>query len=494
MDSQNKTENQQKSSIPNPILIKVIEGKSKQKEFQFRKNFRIGRESDCELQLSNSMISRYHVKIFFQKDKWWLQDSDSSNGVFVDDKKVDKISIDDEIHFRLGEDGPILLASLRTEENVKSPENPGTMTQYIKHYFSEDDQEIGQHTMMIRKAYQKINKKQKSRYGKIIGTIIVICIAIAIFAYVQYKQASREAELAQNIFYSMKTLELQLAELEDIAAMNKDFQTLETIKKYRAQQAELANSYNQFLDDLNVYDSDDISSEDKIILKIAQIFGECEVGMPKDFAVEVKQYIEKWKSSPRLKKAISLAIQNNYHKLTEEIMLQYHLSPHFFYLALQESDFLPKCVGPKTRYGIAKGYWQFIPETARRYGLKTGPLVEYNRYDPRDERFNFEKATHTAAKYIRTIYNTDAQASGLLVLASYNWGEGNVLKLIRQLPENPKERNFWQLLSKYRKKIPRETYNYVFYIFSAAVICEDPALFGFDFENPLKSIAVDEST
>jgi hypothetical protein len=51
------------------------------------------------------------------------------------------------------------------------------------------------------------------------------------------------------------------------------------------------------------------------------------------------------------------------------------------------------------------------------------------------------------------------------------------------MPKNPRERNFWKLLRDH--KIPNETYNYVFYIFSAAVIGENPQLFGFDFENPL---------
>jgi hypothetical protein len=52
------------------------------------------------------------------------------------------------------------------------------------------------------------------------------------------------------------------------------------------------------------------------------------------------------------------------------------------------------------------------------------------------------------------------------------------------MPDNPRDRNFWQLLK--RHEIPQETYDYVFYIVSAIVIGEDPGLFGFDFENPLE--------
>ncbi len=102
-----------------------------------------------------------------------------------------------------------------------------------------------------------------------------------------------------------------------------------------------------------------------------------------------------------------------------------------------------------------------------------------------DERFDFDKATDAASRYLRDIYETEAQASGLLVVASYNWGHNRVRKLVSQLPKNPRERNFWQLLKRYR--VPEETYNYVFSIFSAAVIGEDPGLFGFSFENPLEA-------
>lgn len=479
------------------INVVVLDGDSADKQFKFKKNFRVGRETDCEVRLSGSMISRYHVEIVFEEGRWILRDLNSSNGTFIGDEKITGKEIDDKITVRLGVDGPSLQFSPVEEETGKQGDSSGlsSMTQYIKHYFSEDkDTRIGQRTLMIRQAFQQIQKKQKSRYLYIIGSIILISLAVAIFAFVQYKKASRDQELAQNIFYTMKSLELKMAELEYAAEMNRDTKTLEQIKAYREQQKELAQSYNKFLDELHIYDKDDISPEDRQILKIAKIFGECEVGVPKSFIAEVKKYIKKWKSSHRLENAINRALQSNYNQITAKIMLQYHLPPHFFYLALQESDFLPKRIGPKTRYGIAKGYWQFIPETARRFGLATGPLVEYARYDPYDERFNFTKSTHAAAKYIRYIYNSDAQASSLLVFASYNWGEGNVLKLIRQMPENPRERNFWQLLKKYKGQIPRETYDYVFYIIAAAVIGEDPQLFGFNFPKPLSGIEIDENS
>ena len=127
-----------------------------------------------------------------------------------------------------------------------------------------------------------------------------------------------------------------------------------------------------------------------------------------------------------------------------------------------------------------------MPATALQYGLKIGPLANVRVPDPRDERHQFEKSTEAAAEYLKRIYSTEAQASGLLVIASYNYGENRVRSLIRSMEENPRERNFWNLMRKFQ--LPKQTRDYVFYIFSAAVICEDPDYFGFKFSNPLADI------
>ena len=73
-------------------------------------------------------------------------------------------------------------------------------------------------------------------------------------------------------------------------------------------------------------------------------------------------------------------------------------------------------------------------------------------------------------------------------MASYNWGEHRVIDLLQTMPANPRERNFWKLLEKYRARIPLQTYDYVFYIVSAAVIGENPRLFGFPFDSPLSAL------
>jgi len=200
---------------------------------------------------------------------------------------------------------------------------------------------------------------------------------------------------------------------------------------------------------------------------------------------QTRAYIKKWQSTGRYAAAIKTATEMGYtRKIAEEFSAQ-DLPPHFFYLALQESSFDALASGPPTRMGIAKGMWQFIPETGARYGLTVGPLAGLARADFKDDRHDWQKATVAAARYIKDIYATDAQASALLVMASYNWGENRVIKLVRSMPLNPAERNFWRLLEQYGDRLPPETYDYVFNIVSAAVIGENPRLFGFPFDNPL---------
>ena len=341
----------------------------------------------------------------------------------------------------------------------------------------------------LHRAFKRLQYQQRKKYFQIIGGVFFIAVILAVYGYVQHQEIKKQKALAAQIFYNMKSMELELTKLQERAEANNDETALKEAEKIRKQQVELTQSYDKFLEQLHFYENSKYTEKDRVILHVARFFGECELGMPQEFLDEVYKYIKEWKKSDRLQNALTIAKENRFNEGVSRIMLESHLPPQFFYLALQESDFDIKTIGPITRYGIAKGIWQFIPATAARYGLKNGPLVGLPQYDPKDERFHFEKATRAAARYIRDIYNTEAQASGLLVMASYNWGERKVVELIQKMPLNPQQRNFWELLRLYRSEIPKQTYNYVFHIFSAAVIGENPPLFGFDFDNPLQTPA-----
>jgi len=172
----------------------------------------------------------------------------------------------------------------------------------------------------------------------------------------------------------MKSLEVELLQLQQVADAMGDEQTAGAVRMYRDRKREMTREYDRFLDELNVYESG-VSEADRLIYRIARIFGDSEITLPGDFKREVHNYIRRWQTNDRLDQAIERAVANGYHELIAQVMLDHDLPPQFFYLALQESDFRFDSVGPQTWFGIAKSMWQFIPHTAARYGLRTGPCV-----------------------------------------------------------------------------------------------------------------------
>jgi len=471
-----------------PLLtISVDLAPGDRRTFQFRRSFRIGRMEDCEVYLDNDFVSRYHAEIAFENGRWWVRDLGSSNGIYIGNKRVESAPVNQTATIRLGIYGPEVLLAIE-QPLLESPQagSQTVLARYVDHYFGKSaiDEPVGQHTLYVRQAFAQVQTKQKRKYGKIIAALVLAMIGAGTYALYEHQQNRRQKAIAEELFYSMKSLDLELATLEVIVADSHNPVATEKIQKFRSRRNEIEKSYDHFLATLHVYDPK-LTEQQRLVLRVARIFGECELDMPADFESEVNKYIKRWQSSPRYAKAILTAKQNGYTATISQELLAQGLPPQYFYLAMQESNFDPYASGPLTRKGYAKGMWQFIPETAEKYGLRLGPLVDLGRPDPGDERDHYEKATKAAAKYLKTLYSTDAQASGLLVIACYNWGEDQMLPLVRSLPENPRERNFWRLLSQHRNKIPRETYDYVFYIISAAVIGENPRLFGFDFDNPL---------
>ena len=522
-----------------PLKVIVESGTTDQTEYDLTRSFRIGRHPDCDICLRDDVISRYHAEGVFADGQWWINDLQSGNGLFSEGIRVEKLVVTQPVRIRLGVNGPSLrfeppfrqpiepspppgaqvdpatediappsahpppeetatppiaespppgrspqLAEAQSQADARTPDRKetGTLKDVKERYFgSTDSVDAGEHTIMVRRAFAEVQTKQRRLYLSIIAGALVLLVVTGGYALFKHRQVNKQRALAADIFYSMKALELELAQVAQTAA------TEAQLREFKARQVKLEESYNQFVDALDVYGRK-LDEEERLILKMARQFGECEINIPAGFTEEVLAYIDKWKSSGRLARAIKRARAKGYTPKVIDALAHEDLPPQFFYLALQESNLNPQAVGPKTRFGYAKGMWQFIPDTARKYGLRTGPLVDEPVHDPRDDRHLVARSTRAAARYLKDIYTTDAQASGLLVMASYNWGENRVIRLIQSLPPNPRDRNFWQLISRYRDRIPDETYDYVFMIFSAAVIGENPRLFGYDFENPLTAI------
>lgn len=128
-----------------------------------------------------------------------------------------------------------------------------------------------------------------------------------------------------------------------------------------------------------------------------------------------------------------------YFNLIENVFAQYGLPRELKYLAVIESHLNAGA----TSWVGAGGPWQFMPYTAREYGL-----VVNGNYD---ERRDYYKSTHAAARYLLTLYKQTHD--WLLVIAAYNGGPGRVFSAIRRSGS----RNFWAL----QYYLPEESRNHV---------------------------------
>jgi membrane-bound lytic murein transglycosylase D len=116
-----------------------------------------------------------------------------------------------------------------------------------------------------------------------------------------------------------------------------------------------------------------------------------------------------------------------YFNMMDAILLQHGLPIELKYLAVIESELKSGAIS----WVGAVGPWQFMPGTARVMGLKINSRV--------DERTDYYKSTHAAARYLKDLYNLFGD--WLLVIAAYNGGPGYVYSAIRKSGS----RNFWDL-------------------------------------------------
>jgi membrane-bound lytic murein transglycosylase D len=128
-----------------------------------------------------------------------------------------------------------------------------------------------------------------------------------------------------------------------------------------------------------------------------------------------------------------------YFNLIENILQQYGLPKELKYIAVIESNL---STGATSVVG-AGGPWQFMPYTAKDYGLVVNGAV--------DERRDYYKSTHAAARYLLYLYSQ--LHDWLLVMAAYNGGPGRVYSAIRKSGSN----DFWRL----QYYLPEESRTYV---------------------------------
>lgn len=152
---------------------------------------------------------------------------------------------------------------------------------------------------------------------------------------------------------------------------------------------------------------------------------------------------------------ITLKRANRYFPVIIPVLEECDVPADLVYLACIESNLNPLAVSPAKAAGI----WQFMPATAREYGLEVNDNV--------DERYHVEKATRAACKYLKNAYKKYGNWES--AAASYNGGMGRISsELSSQLAT-----------SAYDLYLTPETSRYMFRILAMKLILEHPTHYGY---------------
>lgn len=160
-----------------------------------------------------------------------------------------------------------------------------------------------------------------------------------------------------------------------------------------------------------------------------------------------------------------------YRDIVLDTLERHELPPEIIAVAFIESGFRPTAVSTAG----ATGLWQFMPKTARAYGLSVG-----RRHD---ERRSIWRSTDAAARHLSDLYAYFR--SWELALAAYNYG----YERLAGLSERMATRDFWAL-SAVQGALPRETATYVPKVLAVAVILNNLERFDLNdvrLDEPLKA-------
>ncbi len=139
----------------------------------------------------------------------------------------------------------------------------------------------------------------------------------------------------------------------------------------------------------------------------------------------------------------------------KSVLAEYGIPSEFLYLAMAESNFSTKAYSKKR----ASGLWQFMPATAKIYGLKIDDYV--------DERRDLIKSTRAAAKYLSYLHKK--LGKWYLAAIAYNCGRGRLNRAIKKAGSD----DLATLLDYEKKYIPKESRFYIRKIVALAMMGHD---------------------
>ncbi|MCX7726742.1 MAG: transglycosylase SLT domain-containing protein [Chitinispirillaceae bacterium] len=315
---------------------------------------------------------------------------------------------------------------------------------------------------LLRKAYKASISFRNKVYYLIISLIFISVIGISFFA-IRANQYKSVVTKAIKLKKELEKYEQEIAQAKKEPEKNRE-KLEKLIDRLEEKQKSLSHLKEQMTeDDFGDYYADPI---EKKIDEILSRFGESDYHIPQEMIDRVKYHVEYY--STKLKDVVAryLKRKDKYFPMINQTLRQKNLPLELAYVSMLESGFNPMALS----HAGARGLWQFMPETGRRYGLRVDGNI--------DERCDPIKSTYAAAEYFKDLIGIfGGKSSVMLCMAAYNAGEGKVINALRKIDDPMRNRDFWYL---YRMGyLPEETKEYIPRVIAFIIISENPDEYGF---------------
>jgi hypothetical protein len=320
----------------------------------------------------------------------------------------------------------------------------------------------GQASMLrsVHTAHKKSNKQW------IVILACVVAVSIVTISFFAIRTFQYKALLSKGL-----TLKAKMDSYEEqISAANKDPDAnkrkldslIAELDKAKSQLSSVKTNVHS--NDFGKFYSDPL---EKTIDEVLMRFGETNYHIPAEMVARVKYHISVYSGSLKPTIARYIGRKEKYFPMIRNVFRKANLPEDLAYVSMLESGFNPRALSPVG----ARGLWQFMPATGRRYHLRVDDKV--------DERCEPEKATYAAAEYFKELIGIfGGQSSLMLCMAAYNAGEGRVMGALRKIDNPMRNRDFWYI---YRMGyLAEETNEYIPRVIALLIISEHPAQYRFN--------------
>lgn len=418
-------------------------------------------------------VSGIHAVVYCSPQRLLLQDMQSTNGTFVNDRQVQECTLEIGDEVRLGQSGPVYRVvadgAAAAGESVGENTIAGAAPRFSAGLFApeaesadlnfgglnNDDDDIDLEMFKLddyaEEAYTAGNASQKRSGSLPIRAIVIVAliITVIVIAFVGLmallKPSTPKSPPRQNNFFRSSEEHSSTLSTDTSANIDNENETDQTppVRNLPSSATTVAR-----------------------INAVLTRFGESDYDTPPEMIERVEHYITLYTGRRRSCFATYIERSKQYFPMIHRVFSEKNVPHELAYVAMIESGFNTQAVS----HAGAAGLWQFMPATARRYKLVVSGSV--------DERNDPEKSTYAAAAHFRHLIAVFGGGSSVMLsMAAYNAGEQRIINALRRIEDPMRDRGFWYL---YRMGwLAEETNEYIPKIIAAIILSEHREDYGF---------------